>query len=212
MIGLMKRTAFALVGLWAALACQGWRGPEMKAEEFPLKTGAVHIYLLKNFEAGDSMVVTTIGTTRRDKLTVHIDSVAYFENDSLKSAIKTYYALTGSHLYYYGDEAVGFLSDPIPLVEFPLYEGRMWYEDPDDTLGPYRECIDYDTVWLEPGRYGAFCVEYSSSSGGTITRYWYASGTGLVKFGQSVPSGPSLSQELVAYYPSGIPEDTTAGR
>lgn len=205
----MKKIVFGLLVLLLVGGCSSWRGPEMEAEEYPLKTGAVHIYRLGGFSDGDSMVATTIGTRRHDDRTIYVDSVAFFEADSLKRTTEEYYYLSSGALYYYGDKSVGYLDEPIPMIRFTLYEGKTWYLDPDDTLGSYYECIDYDTLLLEPGRYRTFCVgHYNTEASGTI-RYWYAPDVGLVKYGRSIASGESCNKEILAYYSGGIPEDTT---
>ncbi|MBN2380526.1 hypothetical protein JXM67_12065 [candidate division WOR-3 bacterium] len=203
-----KITAAFLVLL--VLGCSGWRGPEMEAEEYPLKTGTVHIYQLKGFSSGDSMVSTVIGTRRHSSSdrTLYVDSIAYFADDSFNYSIEEYYYLSGNHLYYYGEEG-SYLTEPIPLIAFPLYEGRFWYLDDEDTLGEYYECIEYDTIFLEPGRYRTFCIEHSNTGSSGLVRYWYAPDVGLVKFSHSIPHGESQFKELLAYYPGGIPEDTT---
>ena len=183
----------------AAIACMPWTHPQMEAEDYPMKVGAVHIYRLEGHPQGDSMVVETIGTRRYDNRTIYIDSVAYFKNDSLSYSKEDYYALTDKYLYYYGNSATGYLKEPIPRLDFPLYEGKTWHEDPSDTLSTEWECISYDTLWLEPGRYRTFRVQPHIS--GNITSYWYAPDVGLVKLGQSDQSGTSWTQELLGYYP-----------
>ncbi|MBD3284942.1 hypothetical protein GF359_01090 [candidate division WOR-3 bacterium] len=204
----MKKVALALFGV-TLLACTSWRGPQMEAEEFPLKTGAVHIYKLDGFSDGDSMVVTTIGTRRHDDRTIYVDSVAYFNGDSLSRTTEEYHYLSNHGYYYYGDKSVGYLDDPVPMIKFSLYENRMWYLDPEDTLGAYYECTDYDTLWLEPGRYRAFCVQHNDDAVSGVVRYWYAPDVGLVKYGRSVPYGDSYAKEILDYLPGGIPDDTT---
>lgn len=201
-----------IVSILLVLGCASWRGPTMDSEDFPMRVGAVHIYHLQGYSQGDSMVVTTLDKGLRDGRTIYRDSIAYFIGDSLNYSTKAYYELTDHYFYYRGDEAIGYIKDdPIKLIAFPLYEGRMWYEDPDDTLGDYWECVDYDDVWIDSAYYEAFCVQPSNPSEGGISRYWYAVGVGLVKFGNSDLSGANSSKELLAYYPDGLPEDTTGG-
>lgn len=206
-----------IVSILLALSCAAWRGPKMDSEDFPMRIGAVHIYRLQGYSQGDSMIVTTLDKGLRDGKTIYRDSIAYFIGDSLNYSTKAYYELTDNYFYYRGDEAIGYIKyDPIKLIAFPLYEGRMWYEDPDDTLGDYWECVDYDDVWIDDqwidsAHYEAFCVQPSNTGDGGISRYWYAADVGLVKFGKSEVSGTSIAQELLAYYPDGLPEDTTGG-
>lgn len=200
----------ALLIVIAGSACMPWDENDLDSEEYPMHVGAVHIYRLEGFTQGDSMVITTVGTRRHDDHTIYVDSVAYFTDDTLNYSTETYYAITSSYLYYYGDEAIGLLDDPERIIDFPLYEGKLWYYEPGDTTGPYRECVGIDTLWLEPGRYRAFCVEPSTSAtGGKIVRYWYAPDVGLVKHGESDLTGNSKNMEILGYYPTGIPVDTT---
>jgi len=201
-----------MVFVLAVIGCTSWRGPAMKSEDFPMDVGAVHIYRLQGYSQGDSMVVTTTEKGSKDGKTIYIDSIAYFIGDSLNYSIEAYYELTSNYFYYRGDDAIGYIKhDPVKLIAFSLYEGKMWYVDSDDTLGDYWECVDYDDVWIDSTHYDAFCVQPFNPAEGGISRYWYASGVGLVKFGNSDLSGVSNSKELLAYYPDGIPEDTTGG-
>jgi len=207
----MTKSKVGFVVLLMLAGCTAWHGPQMDAEDYPMKVGAVHIYTLGGFSDGDSMVETTLGTRRHDDRTIYVDSIAYFENGALNRTTEEYYYLSGYALYYYGEKSVGYLDEPIPMIEFTLYEGRSWFLDADDTLGSYYECIEYDTLWLGPeaSRYRAFCIgHYNSEASGTI-RYWYAPEVGLVKYGRSIPSGDSYSKEILEYYPAGIPEDTS---
>ncbi len=206
----IKKVVSAAIIAFIGLSCSHWVvSNNLKSDEFPMRVGAVHIYSLKGFTEGDSMVVTTVGTRRYHDHTIYIDSIAYFKDDSLKYSSEAYYAITSGYLYYYGDNAIGYLKDPIKLIDFPLYDGKSWFEDSEDTLGASWECVDYDTLWLKQGRYRAFCVQPSKNGDAAITRYWYAPNVGLVKFGKSSLSGPSRNQEICAFYPNGIPKDTT---
>lgn len=217
---LVKRIIPAIILLGLSAGCSHWHQPDMEAEEFPLFTGAVHIYKQEGeLSKIDSVVVTTIGTTRHDDLTLHIDSFAFFEADSFSFSRKEYYALTGSHLYYYGNSASGYEKEPIPLIKFDLYEGKTW-EDPrwedngNDSVEvqvPEWECVSYDTLWLAEGRYRAFCVEAPQMSGSQTTRYWYAPAVGLIKYYDGEALGTATSRELLAYYPTGIPDAATGG-
>ncbi len=201
---LMKKLLTVLFML-VALACSPpWEHPRLDAEDYPMKVGAVHVYRLEGHPQGDSLVVTTVGTEIYDHRTIYIDSTAYFKKDTFQFSREEYSSLTEYYLYYYGNSAVGYLKEPIRRIDFPLYEGKTWLDDPSDTLSPEWECVDYDTLWLESGRYRTFCVQPPSS--GSITSYWYAPGVGLVKLGQSDLAGTSWTQELLAYYPEG---DTT---
>jgi len=206
----MKKIVIAL-SLILMIACTAWHGPEMEAEEFPLKTGAVHVYKLDGFSDGDSMVVTTIGTRRHDDRTIYVDSVAYFEGDSLSRVTEEYHYLSGHGYYYYGDKSIGYLDEPVPMIRFPLYDGKTWYLDSDDTLGPYYTCTDYDTLWLEPGRYRVFCVQHNDDAVSGTIKYWYAPDVGLVKYGRSIPYGDSYSKEILDYLPGGFTADSMAG-
>ena len=207
----MKKLVFIVFAL-AVASCASWRGPTMDSEDFPMRVGAVHIYRMQGYSQGDSMVVTTMDKGLRDGKTIYRDSIAYFIGDLLNYSTKVYYELTDNYFYYRGDETIGYLEDaPVPLIDFPLYEGKIWYEDSEDTLGKYWECVDYDDLWIDLVHYEAFCVQPSNTGDGGIARYWYAKDVGLVKYGKSDLSGVSITQELVAYYPDGLPEDTTGG-
>ncbi len=200
----LKILASAWAVVFITMSCYPWEHPELNVEDFPLAVGAVHIYKLEGHSQGaDSLVITTIRTKRHDDRTIYVDSLAYFRNDTLFMNWEEYFAMDDGYLFYYGTNAIGYLADPFPYIDFPLSEGKSWHADLEDTMSAEWECVSYDTIQLTQGLYRTFRVQSPNQSGG-ITSFWYAPDVGLVKLGHS-DAGINWTQELVAHYPGGIP-------